>query len=516
MASVPSWAFYVLYILVFLDTFQLSFVWPLVSTIVQEFDKGATEVGLVTSVAALGEGIFSPVLGIIADRYGRKWVFLVAMVGCSAANILTGLSQSYLMLLLSRLLVGILGGTPPVAAAYITDVTTDEERPTYMTRYQAAYFGGMIGGPVVGGFLNDWWGWRWACIIAGILCALNSISLHFLPESVGRQATPKVEDQASASSPNSVIEASPNPADNAINEDHEAPAKAKCTCALPSFSDIVKELELGDMVGLLKSPNVWIIGIAVFIANCTYTTIETLGTIYLQDRYFEETPDDATLFWTTSISVAAVCGLVNNLFIYEHMVNWISFRVTVILGSVFAIAGLALLTLDLHQYFFLGDVVIYTLGETTTATSGFALLSLCVDKSQVGTAMGVLNMFWNIGSIVGPTVSAALYEVVDFRVLFVGAAILRSLGLLCLLWADAHKSTEEHPLKQRFNASMIARSFVSQPGRGLMRPGHFHIGMTRALMNKVEPRAETKTETQPEPGKDVTCVGLGDKQEAVV
>merc|ERR1719291_65570 len=116
---------FVLYFIVFVDFFQISFVFPLLPKIVEQMGFGATEVGILGSVAAAGEGIAAPFLGSLADRIGRRPVFMLAMAGCAVSSVVIGFAEDYAFLVVARLITGICGGTASVAAAYIADVTTE-------------------------------------------------------------------------------------------------------------------------------------------------------------------------------------------------------------------------------------------------------------------------------------------------------------------------------------------------------------------------------------------------------
>ncbi len=112
-------------------------------------------VGLLTGAYALGQLIFAPVWGRLSDRTGRRPLILIGIAGYAVAQILFGLATSLWLLYAARILGGILSSaTLPVAAAYVADMTTDEERGRGMAWLGTAVSLGFVVGPALGGILS--------------------------------------------------------------------------------------------------------------------------------------------------------------------------------------------------------------------------------------------------------------------------------------------------------------------------------------------------------------------------
>lgn len=165
---------------VFVDLLQLSFIFPLLPSIAQAFGASTWGIGLLSTGTAVGEAVASPVLGSIADRMGRKPVLLWATMGSTLAAIGTACSGNYWLLLTARLAQGICGGTVGVVQAYIADVTVFEERSEYMSHMMVGLMAGLALGPVCGGYLSVWLGWRGAVAAASVLSLLNFAMVLFL------------------------------------------------------------------------------------------------------------------------------------------------------------------------------------------------------------------------------------------------------------------------------------------------------------------------------------------------
>lgn len=112
-------------------------------------------VGLLTGVYALGQLIFAPVWGRLSDRTGRRPLILLGIAGYAIAQVLFGLATSLWLLYAARILGGILSSaTLPVSAAYVADMTTDEERAKGMAWFGTAVSLGFVVGPALGGTLS--------------------------------------------------------------------------------------------------------------------------------------------------------------------------------------------------------------------------------------------------------------------------------------------------------------------------------------------------------------------------
>src|SRR5687767_15515620 len=129
--------------------------------------------------------IFSPILGGLSDKYGRRPVLFLSIIGTGIGFVMIGLANSLWMLFAGRILDGITGGNISTAQAYIADITTTENRAKGMGLIGAAFGLGFIFGPAIGGILSRW-GIQVPFMFAGGLALANAVLLYFvLPETVG-------------------------------------------------------------------------------------------------------------------------------------------------------------------------------------------------------------------------------------------------------------------------------------------------------------------------------------------
>jgi EmrB/QacA subfamily drug resistance transporter len=134
---------------------------------------------LLTSTAAV------PLYGKISDLYGRKIVFQAAIVIFLFGSVLSGLSQSMLMLIVFRGIQGVGGGgLMAMAMAIIGDVVSPRQRGRYVGYLGAVFAMSSVAGPLIGGFFVDSLSWRWIFYInlpIGIVALFVTSSVLKLP-----------------------------------------------------------------------------------------------------------------------------------------------------------------------------------------------------------------------------------------------------------------------------------------------------------------------------------------------
>jgi DHA1 family tetracycline resistance protein-like MFS transporter len=176
----------VIFITVFIDLVGFGIVIPVLPYYAEGTKFGATpsQVGLLFASYSIMQLVFSPVLGRLSDKYGRRPVLLVSLLGTALGFLILGFATTLAMLFLGRIIDGISGGNISTAQAYIADVTTKENRAKGMGLIGAAFGLGFVFGPAIGGILSRW-GINVPFLFAGGLAFLNAVLLYFaLPETV--------------------------------------------------------------------------------------------------------------------------------------------------------------------------------------------------------------------------------------------------------------------------------------------------------------------------------------------
>src|SRR5678815_1375106 len=148
----------VIFTTVFIDLVGFGIVIPVLPFYAEgtAFNGTPRTVGLLFASYSVMQLIFSPILGGLSDKYGRRPVLLLSIIGTGIGFLILGLAKTIAMLFLGRILDGITGGNISTAQAYIADVTTEENRAKGMGLIGAAFGLGFIFGPAIGGILSRW------------------------------------------------------------------------------------------------------------------------------------------------------------------------------------------------------------------------------------------------------------------------------------------------------------------------------------------------------------------------
>src|SRR5436190_21320158 len=176
----------VIFTTVFIDLVGFGIVIPVLPFYAESTSFNATPrtIGLLFASYSIMQLIFSPILGRLSDKYGRRPVLLLSIIGTGIGFLVLGFATTIFMLFAGRILDGITGGNISTAQAYIADITTKENRAKGMGLIGAAFGLGFIFGPAIGGILSRW-GIHVPFFFAAALCFANAALLYFtLPETV--------------------------------------------------------------------------------------------------------------------------------------------------------------------------------------------------------------------------------------------------------------------------------------------------------------------------------------------
>jgi DHA1 family tetracycline resistance protein-like MFS transporter len=142
-----------------LDVLAFGIVIPILPNLIKAFRHGDTAGAAITySVFATAWGlmqfVFSPLLGVLSDRFGRRRVLLLSLTGLGLDYIVMALAPNLAWLFVGRVISGITAATYSTATAYIADVTPPEKRAQSFGYIGAAWGIGFIVGPTIGGLLG--------------------------------------------------------------------------------------------------------------------------------------------------------------------------------------------------------------------------------------------------------------------------------------------------------------------------------------------------------------------------
>jgi MFS transporter, DHA1 family, tetracycline resistance protein len=358
---------------VFIDLLGFGIVLPLLPTYAATFGVSPAAIGLLVTSFSLLQLVAVPVWGGLSDRFGRRPVLIVGLVGSTASYLMFAFAHTYWILLVSRIVAGAMGATVGVAQAYIADVTTPERRAHAMGLLGAAFAMGFILGPAIGGILSAH-SYASAGLVAGGLCAANAVAaLAWLPE------TPQ----------------------------HRA-AKSR------------ERVRLAPLAAPFAATLLLTAGWAVI-----HVTLPLFGRDVLHD-----TPRRMGMLFAFMGVVSAIVqgGVVGRL------APRVGERQLAATGALLLGVGLALVPRVAGTGWLLPVLAMLTAGSALAGPSIYAVVSRSVTASQQGAALGITQTASTLGRIVGPTVAGFLIGARGVNSPFWAGAALAMLGLVAALF----------------------------------------------------------------------------------
>jgi MFS family permease len=189
-----------LMITAFVDMVGFAMVLPLIPFYAASMGATGFVVGLLISAFSVAQLVSAPSWGLVSDRFGRRPAVISGLLISAAAYVVFGLAGTLWMLLLSRVVQGVGGGTVGVLQAYVADASKPEDRAKGLGWLSAATSAGAVVGPAFGSLFVQWWGHRGPGFGAAGFCLLScSFAWRYLRESKGMRQT--AEHQAPVASP---------------------------------------------------------------------------------------------------------------------------------------------------------------------------------------------------------------------------------------------------------------------------------------------------------------------------
>ena len=156
---------YFILMTVVLDAMGIGLIMPVMPNLIQEVQAGgladaAVWGGVMAAVFAVMQFVFSPILGNLSDRFGRRPVLLISMAALAVDYLIMALAGTLWWLLIGRVLGGITSATHSTANAFVADISKPEDRAARFGLISAAFGVGFLLGPMLGGALDMAFGWR--------------------------------------------------------------------------------------------------------------------------------------------------------------------------------------------------------------------------------------------------------------------------------------------------------------------------------------------------------------------
>jgi predicted MFS family arabinose efflux permease len=368
---------FVIVLTVFIDITGYGIIIPLLPYYASEFQAGPTALGILIASFAIMQFFFSPVLGKTSDKKGRKPILLLSLLISFFGFTIFSFANSYLMLLLSRIIAGI-ATERAVAQAYIADITNQKTRTKEMGKIGAALGAGFIIGPALGGILSTY-GFSTAGYAAMILTIINILFVFsFLPE-----PQRKKEKTIESSS------------------------------YLRGLRDSIKKPLLGPTLLIL------------FIVTFGFSTIPVIVPLLSMDFFNFDSLQLSYVFIYIGLVQIVIQG-----FLIHPLSKKLGEEKLIALGPILMATGTLLMPIFqiVAIFFFANSLLAAGFGIINTSIPAF--LSKRSSLDEQGSILGITSSVASIANIPGPLIIGVIYDFTGSFVPFVISAVLLATAFL--------------------------------------------------------------------------------------
>jgi len=172
---------FVIFLVVLTDLIGFGIVIPILPTISEQLNITGLTLGILVSAYPMAQFFAAPILGSLSDRYGRKPILVISKLGTVVAYLIFAYARSLPLLLISKLIDGATGGNISAARAYISDITTKDNRSRGMAVIGMGFGLGFIIGPALGGIFYSLGGSQTLpSLVGAVLCLISAILTQLL------------------------------------------------------------------------------------------------------------------------------------------------------------------------------------------------------------------------------------------------------------------------------------------------------------------------------------------------
>lgn len=348
-----------IFAVVLIDIIGIGIVIPIFPELLKEmggltYGEASRVGGRLVTIYAIMQFVFAPILGGLSDRYGRRPVILIALVGLAVDYLFLAMAPTIALLFVGRIFAGICGASFTTASAYIADVSPPEKRAQNFGMLGAAFGLGFIIGPAIGGLLGAI-DLRLPFYVAAGLTFINFLyGIFILPESL-----PKEKRRA---------------------------------------FDWKRANPIGSLGKLRKNEIILGLATALFFVYIAAHSVQTNWSYFGAEQFGWETDDIGTSLTVVGVMVALVQAV-----LIRVATKKFGQVKTVYIGLLCNFLGLVLFAVTKEVWMLYAFLAVYVMGGLAGPTLQ-GILSAQVPNNEQGELQGAMTSLVSVTSIFGPII----------------------------------------------------------------------------------------------------------------
>lgn len=393
---------------IFIDFTGFGLVIPLLPFWAEHLGANSLGVGLLLTVYALAQFIFTPVLGALSDRYGRKRIIFISLCIEVISFALTALAGSLPMLLIARAVGGIGASNIGSAQAVVSDVTPPEKRAAGMGVIGAAIGMGFVVGPAIGGLLSvhDAGTPFWVAMGMALVNAL--LVLLLLPETRKKQAT--------------------------------TAAREGIGILFSGWGKVTRNRAILSLV------------LVNLLYTLAFTGMETVFPLLTQKNFGWDATQNGYVFTYVGIIIVLMQGGM----VRQLVKRW-GERNLMLTGLVLLGIGLIMLIWSSSLALMLIAVGVLSIGDGAVTPTSSAVLSLISPTEEQGEILGFAQGIGGLGRAIGPIIAGSLFALGSGVPFLIGGAFaLLAIVVTLPVMSNIQRSIETH--KQEARKAAVGRA----------------------------------------------------------
>lgn len=387
---------------VLLDLLGFGMILPILPFYGQDFGATDFQIGFLFAAYSLAQLVFSPILGRLSDRFGRRPLLLASIALNAVAHTAFAFAPDFTILVAARFVSGVAASNLAIAQAYMADVTPRSERSKAMGMIGAAFGLGFVLGPAFGGTLSLLG--RIAVPLGAAVLALVNLGMAwaFLPESL----------------------------DLSVRRRRKADRWLDPSRLRQVSSD-------GALLGLM---------LLILVVTSCFAMMEATLALFAQDRFgWGDVEMSFTFVYIGVLGVIVQGGLIGPL------VRRFGEARLIPVGTAFQAAGLLLLPVADRALVFAAVTGLLAVGIGLNSPSILGLLSRLTDDASQGGVLGLSRSFGSLARVLGPLAGTWLFQRVGAAAPFrwggwvMAASVLAAVGVTRMAERELERRHPDHP-----------------------------------------------------------------------